>query len=107
MIQYGVHGSALPGFKTSGMRSANDGIQSECTPGELFGSTAPNDCVRGKKLNEFPSRTPKPRSSISQSMFLVRPLSTLSMFASMLLIFDIFRRARTYGIPVVAETWAT
>src|SRR5918992_8284 len=107
MMRYGVHGSALPGFRTSGMRNANAGIHNECTPGELLGSTAPNDCVRGKKLNDFPSRTPKPRSSISQSIFLVRPLSTLSMFASMLLIFDMLRRARTYGIPVVAETCAT
>src|SRR5262245_39766932 len=107
MMRYGVQGSALPGFKTRGMRSANEGIHNECTPGELFGNTAPNDCVRGKKLNEFPSRTPKPRSSISQSICRVRPLSTLSMFASMLLIFDILRRARTYGIPVVADTWAT
>ena len=46
-IRNGVHGSALPGFRTSGIFSAIAGTQSECTPGELLGSTTPSASVRG------------------------------------------------------------
>ena len=47
-MRYGVQGSALPGFSTSGVFMAKAGIQSECTPGELLGSTTPSDSARGK-----------------------------------------------------------
>jgi hypothetical protein len=48
MMRYGVHGSAAPGFSTSGVFSAKAGAHSECTPGELLGSTTPSDSPRGK-----------------------------------------------------------
>ena len=41
MMRSGVHGSALPGLRTSGIFSTVAGAQSECTPGELLGSTMP------------------------------------------------------------------
>ena len=50
MMRNGVHGSALPGFSTSGIFSAIAGTHSEWTPGELLGSTTPSASARGKKL---------------------------------------------------------
>ena len=34
-MRYGVHGSALPGFSTSGVFNAMAGTHSECTPGRV------------------------------------------------------------------------
>ena len=45
MMRYGVQGSALPGFSTSAVFSAIAGTHSECTPGELLGSTTPSVCA--------------------------------------------------------------
>ena len=104
MIRYGVQGSALPGLSTSGIFKGTEGIQSECTPGELLGSTTPRDSVRGKKLNACPPTAPNPRSNVCQSIFLVRPLSTFPASASTPQSLPIFFRANTCGIPVVAET---
>ena len=47
IMRYGVHGSALPGLSTSGIFSGIAGTHSECTPGELLGSTTPSALVRG------------------------------------------------------------
>jgi len=41
MMRSGDQGSSRPGLSTTGALSAMAGIQSECTPGELDGSTAP------------------------------------------------------------------
>ena len=37
----------LPGLRTSGVFMPMAGAHSECTPGELFGSTTPSECPRG------------------------------------------------------------
>ena len=46
-MRYGVQGSELPGFSTSGVFMPMAGTQSEWTPGELFGSTTPSEWPRG------------------------------------------------------------
>ena len=58
MMRSGVHGSALPGLSTSGIFSTGVGAHSECTPGELLGSTTPSASVRGKKLSICPLTVP-------------------------------------------------
>jgi hypothetical protein len=46
MTRYGVHGSALPGFRTSAVFSAMVGTHSACTPGELRAARRPASAAR-------------------------------------------------------------
>ena len=90
-------GLSAAGFQDERNSSANAGNPKRMHTGRIVRQHDAQRFARGKKLNECPSRSPKPRSSISQSIFRVSPLSTFSMFASMLRIFSMFRRTRTCG----------
>ena len=57
-MRSGVQGSALPGLSTSGILSTVAGAHSECTPGELLGSTTPMASPRAKKLSIWPLTMP-------------------------------------------------
>ena len=106
-MRNGVHGSALPGFSTSGILSTVVGAHSEWTPGELLGSTTPIESPRGKKLIARPATMPIPVSSSDRSRPRVRPPSTSSTWASTPCTLSMLRRTRTCGMPVVAESWRT
>src|SRR5258706_3519340 len=97
MIRYGVHGSAVPGLRISGIFRAKAGVHRECTPGELLGSTTPKESVRGKKLRP----SPNPRSSTENGTPRVNPEITFSISLKAAWILRMFLRARTCGIPVV------
>ena len=105
--RYGVHGSALPGLRTSGIFKATAGTHSECTPGELLGSTTPSASARGVKLTACPPASPRPWSRTPMSRPRVSPSSTAGIARSTPATFWMRRRTRTWGRPVVADTCAT
>ena len=57
-MRSGVQGSSRPGLSAIGVPSTTDGIQSECTPGELLGRTAASTSVVGVYHTGTPSCRP-------------------------------------------------
>ena len=105
MIRYGVHGSALPGFSTSGVFSAIAGIHSECTPGELLGSTTPSVAAR-KKLSAWPLGSPCRRRAPQVQPAREARQDRVHARASTPRIFSMLRRTITCGRPVVDDSLA-
>ena len=107
-MRYGVHGSALPGFITTGIFSTVAGAHSECTPGELFGSTTPSEWPRGNTLiGAPPRRADALRRAATDRDRASGPPSTSSTCDSTPWILRMLRRTITCGMPVVAESWRT